>query len=549
MNDDSEPGGGSPRLATGEILAVSAVSCFPAGSPRSSPEPAVSSSAANRTPKLDLSGLPAVEGNEGVEDLAGDNGCLPGGLAAQGAAEGLPGTVLTDTRGDALSNGETAGGAHQEAACLSPSAKKVMIIEQEKARSGTGQQDSPASLPSSGSSRRGSCLRDGKNKRSAGVPEDCPPNPQRKSTDPKSDNRGDRAGSVMTVQSETRGSKRVEPSVDANRKHSRSSAYRRLSSRNSDSSPRQLLRESLSKQRSSKSIGRETPENSRRTPTKTSGKRKSSCSKRWAKSNSRTRTNVGQPGGGAGSEDEADSADEDEGSVIEETELEDRQAGDENQTREKAFAAPQETPKNAEPVEIELELGKDDIRNTDDSELRYNMRTGKFSKVILPKPGLAPGNRSGQEQPADQSEWIFPWEVRRDIDVFALSASAFDRRQRNSVWDKPGDLPGSGQHSAGHGSPPKTFLQRFHHKEVEDVRHLDDVLKEGKTDFFYECLRKMSEANEWSQLMDLNCVYRAFKSRDGRLACHVYDGKSYIKRLPIEVSWTEPAQRGILDTF
>lgn len=547
MNDESEPAGESPRRATGEIIAVSAVSCFPAGSPRSSPEPAGSYSPASKALKLDLSGLPAADRADGSVDHDGE---IHRASAAGGDSKVAPGPSLADSRGDPLSNDALAAGAGynssaQEVGCLSPNSKKVMIIEEDKSQSGSGLHESPAGLAPASPPRRGSCLRDpGRAKRGTGTREESASSaglPQRKPTEPKLDDLTEKAGPTTTGQGDRKGSRRAEPPVDPNRKQSRNSVYCRLSSRSSDSSPRQLLRESLAKPRPSKGGGREPSDNLRRTSTKTGDKRKSTCSKRRFKSNSRTRATAGQPGGLGGSGDEGGSADEDESSEIEEIDTDERQAGNDNEAGEKAsIPVPQMTQKDAGPVEIELEPGKDDMRNTDECELRFNMRTGKFSRVVVPKPALAPVNRSAEDLQGGQTEWIFPWEVRRDIDVFALSASAFDRRQRNSVWDRPGDLPGSRQHSANQGSPPKSFLQRFQDKEMEENRQLDDVLKEGKTDFFYECLRKMSEANEWSQLMDMNCVYRAFKSRDGRLACHVYDGKSYIKRLPIEVSCTSP---------
>jgi len=45
----------------------------------------------------------------------------------------------------------------------------------------------------------------------------------------------------------------------------------------------------------------------------------------------------------------------------------------------------------------------------------------------------------------------------------------------------------------------------------------------------------MGEANEWAEQLGLSTRFRAFKSKNGGITCHVYEGRTFEKELSLDL--------------
>jgi hypothetical protein len=78
------------------------------------------------------------------------------------------------------------------------------------------------------------------------------------------------------------------------------------------------------------------------------------------------------------------------------------------------------------------------------------------------------------------------------------------------------------------------YLKKAKEKETKVDEILAITVNRGKNEYEYECLIKMGESNEMSQIIGENFTYRAYKKADGTLKCRVYELDKAVKELTMK---------------
>jgi len=80
----------------------------------------------------------------------------------------------------------------------------------------------------------------------------------------------------------------------------------------------------------------------------------------------------------------------------------------------------------------------------------------------------------------------------------------------------------------------KYYLRKAKEREEAEELELTLAVDKGKREFEFDCLHKMGEANGISASIGSAYTFRAFKSEEGTLKCHIYEEEQFRKEISLE---------------
>jgi hypothetical protein len=64
---------------------------------------------------------------------------------------------------------------------------------------------------------------------------------------------------------------------------------------------------------------------------------------------------------------------------------------------------------------------------------------------------------------------------------------------------------------------------------------MTNSIEQGGREVLYRHLYRMGEANEWAEQLGLGTRFRAFKSPNGDITCHVYEGRTFDREISLDL--------------
>lgn len=101
-----------------------------------------------------------------------------------------------------------------------------------------------------------------------------------------------------------------------------------------------------------------------------------------------------------------------------------------------------------------------------------------------------------------------------------------------------GSDPAGGATSTTRPPRPKSSQHYMRERRERLKRREEDMansIEQGGREVLYRHLYRMGEANEWAEQLGLSTRFRAFKTKEGVITCHVYEDRQFERELSLEL--------------